>query len=54
LAAAPTNGNLGLPAEFLISAAREIKAVKYGRHAYDQWTVDELLTIAGQLSGVEH
>jgi len=54
LPTAPTNGNLGLPAEFLISAAREIKAIKYGRHAYDQWTVDELLTIAGQPSGVEH
>jgi peroxiredoxin len=54
LPAAPTNGNLGLPAEFLISAGRKVKAVKYGRHAYDQWTVDELLTIAGQLTGTEH
>lgn len=54
LPAAPTNGTLGLPAEFLISADREVKAAKYGRHAYDQWTVDELLRIAGGLYGTEH
>ena len=54
LPAAPTNGTLGLPAEFLISADREVKAAKYCRHAYDQWTVDELLTMAGRLSGTEH
>ena len=54
MAAAPTNGNLGLPAEFLISADGEVKAAKYGRHAYDQWTVDDLLTMAGRLAGTEH
>ena len=54
LPAAPANGILGLPAEFLISADRELKAANYCRHAYDQWTVDELLTMAGRLSRTEH
>jgi peroxiredoxin len=39
----PTGGRLGLPADFLIAADGRITAVSYGRHAYDQWTVDELL-----------
>jgi len=46
LPANPTNGTLGLPADLLIAADGRIVAVKYGSHAYDQWTVDELLTIA--------
>jgi len=41
--ARPTGGRLGLPAEFLIAPAGRIAALKHGRHAYDQWTVDELL-----------
>ena len=38
----PTGGRLGLPADFLIAPDGWITAFKYGRHAYDQWTVDEL------------
>lgn len=33
----------GLPAEFLINDEGKLLDVKYGSHAYDQWTVDELL-----------
>jgi peroxiredoxin len=44
LPASPTNGNLGLPADMLIAADGAIAAVKYGDHAYDQWSVDELLS----------
>jgi hypothetical protein len=43
---APTNGNLGLPADLLISRDGGIAGVKYGAHAYDQWSVDELLDLA--------
>jgi peroxiredoxin len=41
-----TGGPLGLPAEFLIEPNGRVRAAKYGRHAYDQWSVDELLEIA--------
>jgi hypothetical protein len=40
------NGRLGLPADFLVAADGRVVAVKYGDHAYDQWTVDELLDLA--------
>jgi peroxiredoxin len=36
---------LGLPADFLITPEGRVRAVKYGRHANDQWSVDELLTL---------
>ena len=39
----PTGGRFGLPADFLIAPDGRIAALKYGKHAYDQWTVDELL-----------
>jgi peroxiredoxin len=39
------DGALGLPADFLIDGDGRIVAVKYGRHANDQWSVDELLGI---------
>jgi peroxiredoxin len=39
----PTGGRLGLPADFLIGPDGRILALKYGQHAYDQWTVEELL-----------
>jgi peroxiredoxin len=42
----PTGGRLGLPAEFLIAPDGQVAALKYGQHAYDQWTVDELLSHA--------
>jgi hypothetical protein len=39
-------GPLGLPADFLIAPSGRINARKYGTDAYDQWSVDELLTLA--------
>jgi len=42
----PTGGRFGLPADFLIAPDGQIAALKYGQHAYDQWTVDELLNHA--------
>jgi hypothetical protein len=45
---APTGGALGLPADFLIGADGTLLAAHYGRHAYDQWTVDEVLTLAAR------
>jgi len=46
----PTGGRLGLPADFLIAPDGRVAALKYGRHAYDQWTVDELLDHAHPVS----
>ena len=43
---APEGGVLGLPADFLINADGKIVASHYGRYAYDQWSVDELLALA--------
>ncbi|GAA3847641.1 MULTISPECIES: peroxiredoxin-like family protein [Amycolatopsis] len=39
-------GRLGLPADFLIDQGGRVVARKYGEHAYDQWSVDELLAHA--------
>ena len=39
-------GHLGLPADFLIAPDGAIVAAKYGRHAADHWTTDELLALA--------
>ena len=39
-------GSLGLPGDFLIDSDGRIVASKYGEHAYDQWTVDEVLALA--------
>jgi len=41
-----SGGPLGLPGDFLIASSGQIKAVKYGTHAYDQWSVDELIALA--------
>jgi|SRR5690242_1733153 len=38
-------GPFGLPAEFLVAPSGQIKAAKYGTHAYDQWSVDDLIAI---------
>jgi peroxiredoxin len=38
---------LGLPADFLVAADGHVLACKYGVHAYDQWSVDDLLQLAG-------
>lgn len=42
----PKGGRWGLPADFLIDHDGAVVAVKYGEHAYDQWSVDEVLTLA--------
>lgn len=39
-------GRLGVPADFLIGSDGRGVAANYGRHADDQWSVDELLTHA--------
>ncbi|MBH0776224.1 peroxiredoxin-like family protein [Nocardia bovistercoris] len=43
-------GRLGLPADFLIAPDGRVLASKHGRHADDQWSVDELLRSA-QVTG---
>jgi len=42
-------GKLGLPADFLIARDGRILACKYGKHIYDQWSVDDLLAQAGNI-----
>ena len=39
----PDSNPLGLPADFLLAPDGEIIDCHYGAHAYDQWSVDELL-----------
>jgi hypothetical protein len=41
-----SGGPLGLPGDFLIAPSGQIKGLKYGTHAYDQWSVDELIALA--------
>ena len=41
-----TENHLGMPADFLIASDGAVVARKYGEHADDQWTVDELLKLA--------
>jgi hypothetical protein len=43
-------GPMGLPADFMIAPSGRISAVKYGTDAYDQWSVDELLTLAKEVA----
>lgn len=47
LLADKSGGILGLPADFLIGSDGTILACDYGSHAYDQWSVDELVGLAG-------
>lgn len=46
----PLGGRVGLPADFLIAPDGTVLAVKYGVHAGDQWSVDELVRHATQAS----
>ena len=39
------DGPFGLPADFLVAPQSRIVAAKYGVHADDQWSVDELLAL---------
>ena len=41
-----SGGPLGLPGDFLIAPSGQVKAAKYGTHAYDQWSVLELIALA--------
>src|ERR1700758_4164590 len=43
---APSENHLGMPADFLIAPDGAVVAHKYGEHADDQWSVDELLRLA--------
>ncbi|MFV8570204.1 peroxiredoxin-like family protein [Marinobacter sp. SBS5] len=44
---------LGLPADFLIDESGKIVALKYGTHANDQWSLDEVIQHAqNELVGV--
>ena len=45
-ALAPRENHLGKPADFLIAPDGAIVACKYGVHADDQWSVDEMLALA--------
>jgi hypothetical protein len=42
----PHGGRIGLPADFLIAPDGRVRACKYGTHADDQWSVDEMLAQA--------
>jgi peroxiredoxin len=48
-AVTPHGGRLGLPADLLIAQDGRVVAVKYGEHAYDQWSVEELLRHASDV-----
>ena len=52
-ASKPHGGRLGLPGDFLIDSTGRVLAAKYGDHAYDQWSVDELLSLATSLAPAE-
>jgi peroxiredoxin len=47
-AARPHGGRTGLPADFIIDGAGRVVAAHYGEHVYDQWSVDDLLRLAGR------
>lgn len=47
----PQGGRWGLPADFLIDRDGGVVAVKHGEHAYDQWSVDEVLALARHQAG---
>ncbi|WP_438022101.1 peroxiredoxin-like family protein [Sorangium sp. So ce233] len=42
----PHGGRLGLPADLLIASDGRVLAAKYGEHVDDQWSVDDLVTLA--------
>ncbi len=43
----PHGGRFGLPADFLIAQDGRVLACKYGEHVDDQWSVDDVLHLAG-------
>jgi peroxiredoxin len=46
----PKGGRYGLPADFMIAPDGRVVACKYGAHASDQWSVDEILALAHKYS----
>jgi hypothetical protein len=42
---------LGLPADFLLDPAGQVLALRYGRHANDQWSVDQLIQLTAGEGG---
>jgi peroxiredoxin len=44
----PSGGRWGLPADFLLSHDGEVLALKYGEHADDQWSVEDVLAHAAE------
>ena len=51
---APRENHLGKPADFLIGPDGTIRACKYGVHADDQWSVDEVPSSAEQTQKLPH
>jgi peroxiredoxin len=47
------DGPFGLPADFLVAPHGRIIAAKYGVHADDQWSLDELLALVPGLTASE-
>ena len=47
------DGLFGLPADFLVAPQGRIIAAKYGVHADDQWSIDELLALVEGVSASE-
>jgi peroxiredoxin len=47
----PLGGRFGLPADLLIASDGRVLACKYGDHAYDQWSVDEVLALVVSACG---
>jgi peroxiredoxin len=45
-AAGVRDGSFGLPADFLVTPGGIVRALKYGAHADDQWSIDEVLSLA--------
>ncbi|HMK04825.1 MAG TPA: redoxin domain-containing protein [Ferruginibacter sp.] len=41
-------GVTGVPSDFLLDETGNIKALKYGKHYGDSWTVEEVLNMAGR------
>jgi peroxiredoxin len=49
--AMPHGGRFGLPADLLVDIDGRVLAAKYGVHANDQWSVDEILALARDHTG---
>ena len=50
----PHGGRFGLPADFLIAHDGRVLACKYGTHADDHWSVDEVVALAREAAPQGH